>query len=86
MNGVLQLIRYWLPGLFFVAGFVVLFTAGEANRLEGWAMLVGASFAIFLLNVLYRIGAAGDRERDEEERARRHLVKHGHWPDEEPRR
>ncbi|MGI8624006.1 MAG: hypothetical protein ACR2NB_11110 [Solirubrobacteraceae bacterium] len=80
----LAFIRYGLPAVLFVAAFVVLFTAGKANAVEGWAMLVGASLALLLLNVLYRVGAAGDKERDDEEAARRFLAEHGHWPDESP--
>jgi hypothetical protein len=34
-----------------------------------------------LLNVLYRIGMQGDRERDREEEARRFFDEHGRWPD-----
>ena len=38
--------------------------------------------ALALLNVLYRIGSTGDRERVREDEAREYLAKHGHWPDE----
>ena len=50
-------------------------------RLAG-ALLFGAGLALLLLNVLFRFGATGDRERDEEEAARDYLSEHGHWPDE----
>ena len=33
-------------------------------------MCVGAGLALLLLNVLYRYGASGDRERDAEDEAR----------------
>jgi hypothetical protein len=36
---------------------------------------------VLLLNVLYRIGVEGDKERDREEAAREYFDKHGHWPD-----
>jgi hypothetical protein len=78
----LHTIRYVLPALLVIAGFVILFTAGESLRWEGWAMCVGAGLAILLLNVLYRYGAQGDRERDDEDDARAYFSKHGHWPDE----
>ena len=45
-------------------------------------MCVGAGLALLLLNVLYRYGAEGDRERDDEEAAREYFGKHGRWPDE----
>lgn len=49
-------------------------------------MLVGAAGATLLLNVLYRVGVAGDLERDEEAAARDHLDEHGHWPGDESAR
>ena len=45
-------------------------------------MCVGAGLALLLLNVLFRYGAKGDRERDQEEAAREYFGKHGRWPDE----
>jgi hypothetical protein len=77
-------LRYGLPLLLFVAGFVVLFTADESNALEGWAMLVGSAIALIVWNVLFRIGFSGDRDRDDEQAARDYLTEHGHWPDDPP--
>ena len=76
-------IRYVLPAVLVLAGFVVLFTAGENNRWDGFAMLVGAGLAVLLLNLLFRFGAKGDEERRTEDEAREYLARHGHWPDEE---
>jgi hypothetical protein len=75
-------LRYGVPAVLIVAGFVILFTAGSSTRWEGWAMCVGAGLAVLLLNVLYRFGARGDREREAEEAARRYFAEHGRWPDE----
>lgn len=80
----LAFIRYGLPLLLFVGGFIVLFVAGDANALEGWAMLVGSALALITTNVLFRIGFSGDEDREKEEEARRFLMEHGHWPDEPP--
>ena len=77
-------LRYGLPLLLLVAGFVVLFIAGDANAVEGWAMLVGAALALITWNVLFRIGFGSDKDREDEEAARRFLMEHGHWPDEPP--
>jgi hypothetical protein len=77
----LTLIRYALPAALVVAGFVILFTADDSLRWEGWAMCVGAGLALLLLNVLYRYGAQGDRERVDEESAREYFAEHGRWPD-----
>ena len=82
----LRFVRYGLPALLVLAGFVLLLAAPESTRYEGFSMAVGAGLALLLLNWLFRIGAAGDRERDEEEDAREYLATHGHWPDEKPRR
>ena len=79
----LQAIRYVVPAVLVVIGFVILFTTDESLRWEGWAMCVGAGLAILLLNVLYRYGASGDRERTQEDEAREYFAKHGHWPDDQ---
>ena len=79
----LTTVRYVLPALLIVAGFVILFVADGSVRWEGWAMCVGSGLALLLLNVLFRYGAKGDEERDKEEAAREYLAKHGHWPDEQ---
>jgi hypothetical protein len=85
MSHRLDVLRYGLPALLVVAGFVILFAVDGSIRWDGWAMCVGSGLAILLLNVLFRYGAKGDRERDEEDAAREYFGRHGHWPDEEPR-
>ena len=80
----MYLVRYVLPAVLILAGFVLLAVGSDSNRYDGFAMCVGAGFAVLLLNVFIRIGAKGDRERDREEAARDYLAKHGHWPDEAP--
>jgi len=45
------------------------------------ALFFSAATAILLLNVLYRIGVEGDKERDREEQARVYFDEHGRWPD-----
>jgi hypothetical protein len=80
----LNAVRYLLPAVLVLAGFAVLIAHDGAGRFDGFAMFVGAGLSVALLNVLFRLGAAGDRERDQEERAREFLSEHGHWPDEAP--
>jgi hypothetical protein len=81
----LHTIRYIVPAVLVVIGFVILFTAGESLRWEGWAMCVGAGLSVLLLNWLFRLGSEGDRERDAEAAARDYYSSHGYWPDEAPR-
>ncbi len=83
---VLRFVRYGLPALLIVAGFVLLFAAPDSTRFEGFSMCVGAGLAVLLLNVLFQIGAQGDKEREREEAAREYLAEHGHWPDERRKR
>ena len=46
------------------------------------AVAVGVAIAVFLLNWFFRLGVAGDVERDREEAARVYFDEHGRWPDE----
>jgi len=77
-----RLLRYGLPAVLVVAGFVILFTVDGNLRWEGWAMCVGSGLSILLLNVLFRFGSRGDRERDREMAAREYFAEHGRWPEE----
>jgi high-affinity Fe2+/Pb2+ permease len=77
----LNTVRYVLPAALIVAGFVILLVGSQSVRWDGWAMCVGAGLALLLLNVLFRYGAKGDRERDAEEAAREYFAQHGRWPD-----
>jgi hypothetical protein len=77
-------LRYVLPAVLVLAGFVVLFVADEGIRWDGFAMLVGAGLAVLLMNLLFRFGAKGDDERQAEDDAREYFSAHGHWPDEKP--
>ena len=77
----LTFLRYVLPALLVLAGFVVLFVVDGDLRWDAWAMLVGSGLALLLLNVLFRYGAKGDEDRDAEESAREYFAQHGRWPD-----
>jgi hypothetical protein len=73
-------VRYGIPLALLLAGVVVAATSGSG--VVAGAMFVSAATAVLLLNVLYRIGVQGDRDRDREEEARRFFDEHGRWPDE----
>jgi hypothetical protein len=74
-------IRYGIPLVLLVAGVIVSATAGGVGLAAG-ALFISAGTAVLLLNVLYRIGVEGDKERDREESAREFFDEHGRWPDE----
>ena len=74
-------VRYGIPLVLFIAGTIVTATAGRVGIAAG-ALFFSAASAVLLLNVLYRIGVEGDKERDREESAREFFDEHGRWPDE----
>jgi hypothetical protein len=76
------IVRYALPAAIVVAGFIVLAVGPSGAAVEGGMGLIGAGLAVGFLNLLFRIGASGDREREAEERAREYFDRHGRWPDE----
>ena len=79
----LPFVRYGIPGLIFLAGCIVMAVDSDSQRgVEIGAMLVGSAFAVLLMNVFFRIGADGEKDRDKEEAARVFFDEHGHWPDE----
>jgi hypothetical protein len=77
----LNVVRYGIPAALFLAGVIVMAVGGRIGIAAG-AMFISAATAVLLLNVLYRIGVAGDKDRDREEDARRYFDEHGRWPDE----
>ena len=80
----MKLVRTWLPVAIIVSGVVVAAATGFSETgLEGGALLVSAGLSVWLINLLYRVGVRGDRERDAEDRARAYFAEHGRWPDED---
>jgi hypothetical protein len=76
-------VRYGIPLLLALTGIVLLFAADRTVAPEAWAGFTGAGIAVFLLNVLFRIGVEGDLERDREDEARAYFDRHGRWPGED---
>lgn len=76
-------VRYGIAGVLIIIGQVVLVadTGPTGAGWEGWALFTGAGVAILLLNLLFRMGVEGDRDRQREEDARRYFDEHGRWPD-----
>jgi hypothetical protein len=76
----LNAVRYGIPLALLIAGTIVSATAGGVGVAAG-ALFISAATAVLLLNVLYRMGVEGDKERDREEAARAYFDEHGRWPD-----
>ncbi len=78
-------VRYALPGAVCVAGLVAFAVLPSPTSVAAGSALLGAGLAIGLLNLMFRWGAEGDKERAREEAARDYYSEHGRWPD-PPRR
>jgi Na+/melibiose symporter-like transporter len=77
----LGFVRYGIPLAIFLTGMVVIVAGGDSTALVAGFMFIGAAIAVLLLNVFFRIGVQGERERDAEVEARRYFDRHGRWPD-----
>jgi len=80
----LSLTRLWLPLGIAVAG-AVLIVVGHAKTAAAAAGvgLIIAALIVAMVNWLFRLSVASNRDREREEEARRYFDRHGRWPDEE---
>jgi hypothetical protein len=78
-------VRYGIPLALVFTGIVMLFAADPSVKAEAWAGFTGAGIAVFLLNILFRIGVQGEAERDREVEARAYFDEHGRWPEDPPK-
>ena len=82
-TGFVLFLRYGLPGLLFVAGIALGFAFGwNLTGIEACAAMWAAGASLFLMNLLMRVGIAGDKDRDTEDDARAYFDRHGRWPGE----
>jgi len=77
--------RYVLPGLIVLGGLVAIFVGDSKSAFHGGMGIIGAGIAVGLLSLFYRVGASGERARDDEEEARAYFDRHGRWPDDDER-
>ncbi len=77
-----RFVRVWLPLIIILSGILLALIVQTDAAYEGGALLVSAGASVWLLNVFFRIGVHGDRERDDEKAARAEFERTGHWPDE----
>jgi len=82
-----KLLRWWIPAILCLIG-VVLMIAEDFNTfgVSAFAAFAGAGSSTWLINFLWRLGVSGDDEREREAKDREYLARHGHWPDQEPKR
>ena len=73
--------RYAIPAILTLVGAVWAIVDWPEGA-EAFSLFAGAGLSILLLNVLFRMGVAGDSERDREDQARAYFDEHGRWPDE----
>jgi hypothetical protein len=78
------IVRYGIGAVMVVAGIVMIAVNPGGFGVDGFAMAVGGGLSVLLINFLFRLGVSGDREREQEEQARRYFDEHGVWPDDEP--
>jgi hypothetical protein len=77
----LKLIRVVIPVVLCAGGIIVIIVGGVSeDSLYVGIPIFSAGASVWLLNFLYRVGVAGDKERDSEDIAREYFAKHGHWP------
>ena len=79
----LLVVRYGIGAAMVVGGVVLIVINPSVMGVDGFAMAVGGGLSVLLINFLFRLGASGDRERQQEEDARTYFDEHGVWPDEE---
>ena len=77
------IVRYGIGAVMVIGGLVLLIISPSGLGVDGFAMAVGGGLSVLLINFLFRLGVSGDRERQEEERAREYFDEHGVWPDED---
>ena len=78
-------VRVWLPVAIMVAGVVAIVASGGSEAgWEGGVAIIAAGASVWLLNIIFRVGVQGERDRDAEDEARDFYTEHGYWPDEAP--
>jgi hypothetical protein len=81
----MRVVRVWLPLAIMAAGVIaIVATGGSEAGWEGGVAIIAAGASVWLLNVIFRVGVQGERDRDAEDEARAYYDEHGYWPDEAP--
>src|SRR3954466_12144234 len=81
----MRFVRVSLPVAIVAAGLIaIVATGGSLSGVEGGVAIIAAGISVWMLNVIFRVGVAGERERDAEDAARDFYAERGYWPDEAP--
>jgi hypothetical protein len=78
--------RIWLPASLAVVGAVLTVVGrGRSNVAAVGVCLVLVALTVWLINWLFRMSVESNREREQEEEARRVFDRTGRWPDDAAR-
>ncbi len=78
----LNFVRFILPALIALSGLLLAALGQRESAYEAGGLLISAGASVALLNLFYRIGVKGDKDRDREASARDCYDRTGRWPDE----
>jgi len=81
-RALLIFVRFVLPALIVLSGILLAVIGHRESAYEVGALLISAGVSVALLNLLYRVGVRGDKDRGREEAAREHYDRTGQWPGE----
>jgi hypothetical protein len=75
--------RVWVPVAIAIAGVVgIVIGHGKSAAAGAGVGLVIVALIVWMINWMFRMSVASNRERDREEEAREYFDLHGRWPDE----
>ena len=78
-QALLTLVRFVLPALIVLSGILLAAIGQRESAYLAGALLVSAGVSVALLNLLYRVGVRGDKDRGREEQAREHFDRTGDY-------
>ena len=75
--------RIWVPIAIAVVGIVgIVIGHGKTAAAGAGVGLVIVAIIVWMINWMYRMSVESNRDREDEEDARRYFDRHGRWPDE----
>jgi hypothetical protein len=75
--------RVWLPLAIAVTGLALVVAGGAKGSVAAaGVVLMGTALIVWMINWMFRMSIESNRERDQEEAARRYFDEHGRWPGE----